>query len=57
MVSFSFSPLRPVAEYLLVTLGGAALFLIFGVVYAYEAWMWDEVAESGGEVVAAMLRR
>ncbi|KAK4706044.1 Ca2+/H+ antiporter, TMEM165/GDT1 family, partial [Phenoliferia sp. Uapishka_3] len=28
-----------------VTLGGAVLFLIFGVVYSYEAWNWDEAAE------------
>ncbi|KAL8283327.1 hypothetical protein RQP46_005737 [Phenoliferia psychrophenolica] len=29
-----------------VTLGGAVLFLIFGVVYSYEAWFWEEAVEA-----------
>lgn len=33
-----------------VTLGGAVLFLIFGVVYSYEAWFWDE----GNDFVVAV---
>lgn len=34
-----------------VTLGGAVLFLIFGVIYSYEAWYWDEVAEAAADVL------
>lgn len=56
MVSLLFEPFRK--SHLLtlldltVTLGGAVLFLIFGVIYSYEAWYWDEAAETA----AAALR-
>jgi len=31
-----------------VTLGGATLFLLFGLVYSYEAWYWVEPAVEEG---------
>lgn len=36
---------------LTVTLGGAVLFLLFGVIYSYEAWYWDEVAEAAADAL------
>jgi hypothetical protein len=38
-----------------VTLGGAALFLLFGVIYAYEAFFWDEL-DSVVDALAPTLR-
>lgn len=53
--------LRPLIMHLRnpVTLGGAVLFLIFGLVYAREAWLWDEVAElaASAEIMAGLARR
>ncbi len=37
-------PLAPLA----VTLGGATLFLLFGLVYTYEAWYWVEPSIEAG---------
>lgn len=34
-----------------ITLGGAALFLLFGFVYLFESW--EEYSAAGGEVMAA----
>lgn len=36
-----------------VTLGGAILFLVFGILYLYEGWAWDEVEGSLGDMTSA----
>lgn len=35
-----------------VTIGGAVLFLIFGLVYTYEAYAWDDAALEGLPAIA-----
>lgn len=38
-----------------MTLGGAGLFMIFGVVYSYEAYFWtEELADVTAAVAAAL---